>query len=89
MLAEVARTRPEIVCLSALPPYAISHARGIYRRLRAQEPNVKIIIGLWNYAEDPVKAASEISGGEQNLICTTLSQIILQATLASSMALKA
>jgi hypothetical protein len=88
MLAEVARTRPEIVCLSALPPYAISHARGIYRRLRAQEPSVKIIIGLWNYAEDPVKAATEISGGEQKMICTTLGQIILQASLASSMALK-
>ena len=88
MLAEVARTQPEIVCLSALPPYAISHARGIYRRLRAQQPNIKIIIGLWNYAEDPVKAASEISGGEQHLICTTLGQIILQASLASNMALK-
>jgi predicted PurR-regulated permease PerM len=89
MLAEVARTQPEIVCLSALPPYAISHARGIYRRLRAQQPNAKIIIGLWNYTEDPVKAATEISGGEQNMICTTLGQIILQASLASSMALKA
>ena len=88
MLAEVARTQPEIVCLSALPPYAISHARGVYRRLRAQQPNTKIIIGLWNYAEDPVKAASEISGGEQQLICTTLGQIILQASLASNMALK-
>ena len=35
MLAEAVNAEPEIVCLSALPPYAISHARGIYRRLRA------------------------------------------------------
>jgi hypothetical protein len=83
MLAEVARAEPEVVCLSALPPYAVSHARGIYRRLRSQHPTIKIIIGLWNYAEDPVKAASDISGGEQNLICTTLAQTILQASLAS------
>jgi hypothetical protein len=81
MLAEVAGA--EVVCLSALPPYAISHARGIYRRLRAQQSRARIIIGLWNYTEDPVKAAAEISGGEQNLICTTLAQMTLQAGLAA------
>jgi hypothetical protein len=83
MLAEVTAADPDVVCLSALPPYAISHARGIYRRLRAQHPGTTIIIGLWNYTEDPVKAATEISGGEQNLICTTLAQMALQAGLAA------
>jgi hypothetical protein len=83
MLAEAINAEPEVVCLSALPPYAVSHARSIYRRLRMQRPKQKIIIGLWNYPEDPVKAALEISGGEQNLVCTTLAQIILQASLAS------
>jgi predicted PurR-regulated permease PerM len=83
MLAEAVNAEPEIVCMSALPPYAISHARGLYRRLRMQQPKVKIIIGLWNYQEDPVKAATEISGGEQKLVCTTLAQTILQASLAS------
>jgi predicted PurR-regulated permease PerM len=89
MLAEVARTDPDIVCLSALPPYAISHARGIYRRVRSKQPNAKIIIGLWNYTEDPVKAAAEISGGEQKLLCTTLGQMILQTNLASGALLRA
>jgi predicted PurR-regulated permease PerM len=83
MLAEIASADPEVVCLSALPPYAISHARGIYRRLRAQQSRARIIIGLWNYTEDPVKAAAEISGGEQNLICTTLAQMTSQAGLAA------
>jgi hypothetical protein len=82
MLTEAAKAEPEIVCLSALPPYAVSHARSIYRRLRMQQPKLTIIIGLWNYPEDPVKAAIEISGGEQHLVCTTLAQTILQASLA-------
>jgi predicted PurR-regulated permease PerM len=89
MLAEVGRIQPGVVCLSALPPYAISHARGIYRRLRVQYPTVKIIVGLWNYAEDPLKAATEVSGGEQYLICTTLAQIKLQASLAAGVPLRA
>jgi predicted PurR-regulated permease PerM len=83
MLAETINAEPEVVCLSALPPYAISHARGLYRRLRMQQPKLTIIIGLWNYPEDPVKAAMEISGGEQKLVCTTLAQTLLQASLAS------
>jgi methanogenic corrinoid protein MtbC1 len=83
MLAEVAAVNPDVVCLSALPPYAISHARALYRRLRTQQPRTKVIIGLWNYTDDPVKAAMEISGGEQNLICTTLAQITRQASLAA------
>jgi methanogenic corrinoid protein MtbC1 len=83
MLAEVAAADPDVVCLSALPPYAISHARGIYRRLRAHQPRARIIIGLWNYTEDAVKAAAEISGGEQNLLCTTLTQMTSQAGLAA------
>ncbi len=83
MLAEAINAEPEVVFLSALPPYAISHARGIYRRLRMQQPKLKIIIGLWNYPEDPVKAATEISGGEEKLVCTTLAQTLLQASLAS------
>ena len=74
------------VCIA---PVWISHARGIYRRLRVQYPKVKIIVGLWNYTEDPVKAAAEVSGGEQNLICTTLAQITLQASLAAGASLKA
>ena len=52
--------------------YAISHARGIYRRLRMQQPKLKIIIGLWNYPEDPVKAAMEISGGGNRNWCALL-----------------
>lgn len=81
MLAEVSRTGLDVVCLSALPPYAMSHARRVYRRLRAQEPELKIIIGLWNYGGDTVKAANEISGGEQDRACTTLAQVVLQTSL--------
>jgi predicted PurR-regulated permease PerM len=82
MLAEVAKAEAEVICLSALPPYAISHARGLYKKLRARHPQVPIIIGLWNYSDDPVKAAQEISGGEQKLVCTTLAQTVVQVGLA-------
>jgi predicted PurR-regulated permease PerM len=78
MLEEISKTEPSIVCLSALPPYAISHARNLYRRLRMQDPDLKIVTGLWIYSEDPIRAAKEISGGESTQVCTSLAQVTLQ-----------
>ena len=84
MLAEVFQEKWDFVCLSALPPYGMSHARRIYRKLRAQNRDLRIVIGLWNYTGDSAKAASEISGGEQNQVCTTLAQVLAQATTGPS-----
>jgi predicted PurR-regulated permease PerM len=80
MLAETFAAAPDIVYLSALPPYGMSHARRIYRKLRAQYPGMKIVIGLWNYTDDCAKAAREISAGEQSQVCTTLAQAVVQTT---------
>jgi predicted PurR-regulated permease PerM len=82
MLAEVSKAEPDLVCLSALPPYAIAHARRIFKRLRQQNPEASIIIGLWNSSGDLAKAAREISGDQSGQLCTNLTQITLQAKLA-------
>ncbi|HUZ96119.1 MAG TPA: AI-2E family transporter [Edaphobacter sp.] len=80
MLAEVSQAAPDLVCLSALPPYALSYARAAYKSLRAQQPQRKIIIGLWNYIGDPAKAAKDISGGAEDHICTSVAQVLLDAS---------
>lgn len=79
MIAEVSKEKPDAVYLSALPPYAQSHTRGLYRSLRGQYPHLMIVIDLWNYPGDPLKAAQTISGGEQEKICTTLAEAVSQA----------
>ncbi|MEO6829696.1 MAG: AI-2E family transporter [Acidobacteriaceae bacterium] len=79
MLAEIARTQPDLVYLSALPPYAMAHARRAYKKLRKQLPDLEIVIGLWAYSGDPLKAAREISTGEQDWIYTTLLQAVSRA----------
>jgi hypothetical protein len=76
MLQEVSRVRPDVVCLSALPPYAMAYARHIYEELSAQMHSMEIIIGLWNYTGDLDKAASVISGEKGNFVCTTLAQAV-------------
>jgi predicted PurR-regulated permease PerM len=80
LLAAVAHAAPHAVCLSALPPYAIAHARAMYRRLRSLHAHLPIVVGLWNYGEDAEKAAREISGGEQTRLCLTLAQALEQVS---------
>jgi hypothetical protein len=50
--------------------------------MRAQNAELKIIVGLWNYTEDLAKAAIEIGGGEPTEICTNLAQITRQTSSA-------
>jgi len=78
MLAQVLQERPAIVCLSALPPFAVAHARRLYQALRAQSPDLKIVIGLWNFTGDPQQAASRISGTADGQVSKTLAHAIQQ-----------
>ena len=79
MLAQLKESRPDIVCISALPPFALLHARELYRKIRAQMPNVKIIIGMWKFAGDPIKAATRLHIDGNDKLALTLAQTILQA----------
>ena len=86
MLAQVSEEKPDIVCLSALPPFAVAHARRLYQGLRAQSPDLKIVIGLWNYAGDPKQAASRISGIADGQVSTTLAHAMQQIRFLTGVA---
>ena len=48
MLGAVAEHRPTLVFISALRPFAVMHARYFSKRLRAQDAELKILIGMWD-----------------------------------------
>ena len=59
-LAAVAARGPQVVCLSAVRPFAVMQARYLAKRLRTRFPDLKILVGLW----DPKRAAA---GAHRNL----------------------
>jgi predicted PurR-regulated permease PerM len=79
MLAQVKETAPDIVCISALPPFALLHARDLYKRVRSHVPNAKIIVGLWKFSGDPIKAAARFNIVGDDKLAITLAQVVLQA----------
>ncbi len=75
-IAEVFDARPDLVCLSALPPYAMSYARTLYEALHARQPTLEITIGLWNHSGELSKAAKVITGDAGIPICVTLAEVV-------------
>jgi predicted PurR-regulated permease PerM/methanogenic corrinoid protein MtbC1 len=76
MIAQISREVPDVVCISALPPFATAPARAFYRTLRAEMPRLKIVIGLWGFAGDAATAASRIGTNDAGAVVTTLTQAV-------------
>jgi hypothetical protein len=86
MLAQVKKEKPDFICISALPPFAIAHARALYAKLLAQAPNVRIDIGLWNFSGDPSKMSHRLALREGSRACTKLAEIVEGLPAAPSVA---
>jgi predicted PurR-regulated permease PerM/methylmalonyl-CoA mutase cobalamin-binding subunit len=78
VLAAVSAENPDVIFLSGMPPFAMARAHRLYRGLRAQNPQRKIMIGIWNYPDDVSKAAQKISRGEVIPVATTLAGALAQ-----------
>ena len=76
--AIAAAEQPDIVFLSGLPPFARGRSRRVYHTVRSRYRKLPILIGLWNYREDHIQAAQQISRGEVSEAATTLAQAVTQ-----------
>jgi len=76
MLSRVAELKPGLVCLSALPPFAVGHARALYLKLRAQFPGLEIMVCLWHFEGDLQKVATRLKLGGGHALFTTLPQVV-------------
>lgn len=72
ILAAVASENPDIVFLSGIPPFGMARAHRLYRAVRSRYPNLKLMIGIWGYADDIGKASQTISRGDAAHVSTTL-----------------
>ncbi|MGA7027930.1 MAG: AI-2E family transporter, partial [Candidatus Acidiferrales bacterium] len=78
MALRIAQARPDVVCISALPPFALAHARSLYNKLRAQAPAVRVIIGLWNYPGDIERIAGRLQLAEGSRMAITLAEVVTE-----------
>jgi predicted PurR-regulated permease PerM len=79
----------DVVCISALPPFAFAQSRALCQRIRMQLPQIKILVGIWGFAGDLEKAKERFGSTQPEGVATSLAQAVEQisqwhnATLAS------
>jgi predicted PurR-regulated permease PerM len=76
MLAQVKSSKPDVVCISALPPFAIPHVRSLFAKLHTQNPKLQIIVGLWHFSGDPLKLSRRLGLAEGFRAFTTLAETV-------------
>jgi hypothetical protein len=74
--SQAAVTVPQVICMSALPPFAVEHARTLYKRLRHQFFSPHIIICFWHFEGALEKVAARLKIEALDRLLTTLPQIM-------------
>jgi predicted PurR-regulated permease PerM/methylmalonyl-CoA mutase cobalamin-binding subunit len=73
----------DAACISVVAPSTVIHARYLCAKLRAQLPNLKIVVGLWGATENIIQAAQRLRDSGASEVVTTLADAVVQlATLA-------
>jgi hypothetical protein len=86
MLEQIRQAQPDVICISALPPFAVPHVRSLYAKLRAQQPQLKIFVGLWHFSGDPLKISRRLGLTQGSQTFSTLAEFIEELKTAPTTA---
>ena len=78
ILARLSEESETILCISAVPPFAFSHARKLALRLRQSLPENRIIIGLWGSSGDKDTLRERFGPARPNVIVGSLQDAMKQ-----------
>jgi len=77
LIAGIVPQSGDVVCISALPPFALLNARSMAKRLRQQFPELTIIVGLWTFTLSE-RAAERFGQAFVETVVTTLTDAVDQ-----------
>jgi hypothetical protein len=78
LLALVEKRQDNVICISALPPYAFPPARTMCKLIRERFPKLKIVVGVWGYGGDTEKARARFERTQPDRLVTSLAQAVEQ-----------
>jgi hypothetical protein len=76
MLEQLEQLHPDVICVSALPPFAAMQAKSLCKCLRQRCPEAKIVLGLWEFPGGAAKAQERVGLSCADMIGTSLAQIV-------------
>jgi predicted PurR-regulated permease PerM len=84
MLDRLTEAAPDVLFVSALPPFAVAHARSVCRRAQQRLPGLKVAVGLWNFGAELDKAKQRLGHDCSDCVMTTLAQAESQVRVFES-----
>ncbi|MGA2722322.1 MAG: AI-2E family transporter [Bryobacteraceae bacterium] len=66
----------DIICISALPPYAFAPARALCKQIRARFPELKVVVCIWGFSGDTNKAKARFERALPDRLCTSLAEAV-------------
>jgi hypothetical protein len=79
--AELATLEPsadDVICVSALPPFALSAAAKLCTQLRSRYPRVRIVAGIWGFPEGREQVLRRLEKSTNVTVATSLAQAMEQ-----------
>jgi len=68
----------DIVCISTLPPYAFAPARAMCKQIRERFPKLKVVVCVWGFSGDIVKAKARFERAQPDRLATSLVEALEQ-----------
>jgi predicted PurR-regulated permease PerM len=66
----------DIICISALPPYAFAPARTMFKQIRARFPELKVVVCIWGFRGDTDKAKARFERAQPDRFSTSLAEAV-------------
>jgi predicted PurR-regulated permease PerM len=83
-MAHVQPSNDDIFCVSALPPFAFTHARTLSNQLRLRYPGVKIVVGVWGFTGETERAMERFQSPRPDRLVTSLAGAIEAVMIPST-----
>jgi hypothetical protein len=78
MLALADPGKGDVICISALPPYAFAPARMICKQMRSRFPGINLVTCVWGFKGDTEKAKARFERSQPDRLVTGLAQALEQ-----------
>ncbi len=75
-LASIGSSPGDVVCISALPPYAFAPARAMCKQIREVLPKLKIVVCVWGFSGDTKKAMARFERTQPDRLSTSIAEAV-------------
>ena len=76
MIDQLVEEKPDVVIISALQPFGVTHAKKLYTRIRTRVPDIPVMLGLWNFAGELASVLARLGPDVPGLIVTNLAAAV-------------